>query len=697
MSGLKVWRIENFEEVPVEDERQFGKFYTGDSYIVLKKNVDKMGNTSYNIHMWIGSESTQDEFGACAMITTRMDDELGGLPVQYRETQGNESSTFLGYFKPAIHYKKGGVKSGFNHVKTNDYSDIKRLIWVRGRRQVTASEVEYDWSSLNQSDSFIFDMGIDIYVWNGPRANMFEKRQANLVARSIDDDERGGKATVHFVDNTRELVKFLGEEPESIPEGCPEKARSKRIVTSDGKVELYKVSDASGDVETTLVSDQVPFKQSMLDSGDVFLVSDTKGREIFVWKGKDASKEERKSAMKTAVGFISKFQLPSNTKITCMPDMGETALFKTLFKNWQDMDAQEGLGKTWSINKIAKVAKVEFDVNKLRDKPDLAAKYQLPNDGSGEIKVFRIENGETNEVEANGELYGGDCYIVAHTHEVEGTTLYYWIGNSATVDEVTALPILTVQMDQDLYGGMATQVRVTQGHEPPHFMLVFGEKPLMIHMGGTSREGGQSEPNAIRLIHVKQGVLGMCRMIEVGVDSSNLNSNDTFILIAHDQATCWIGKGACDAEKAWCEKMCEKMEKSHYTVVEEGSEDDAFWDALGGKKEYFDTPLSEEEGSLRLFECCDASGNFTVEEVVGDWTKSDLNEENVMLLDCWSAVYVWIGRNASTNERKKAVELAVKYINLDNTQRNAENTSIIRVNQEKEPVSFTGFFQGWST
>lgn len=39
--------------------------------------------------------------------------------------------------------------------------------------------------------------------------------------------------------------------------------------------------------------------------------------------------------------------------------------------------------------------------------------------------------------------------------------------------------------------------------------------------------------------------------------------------------------------------MCEKMEKSDYTVVEEGSEDDAFWDALGGKKEYFDTPLSE--------------------------------------------------------------------------------------------------------
>ena len=52
-----------------------------------------------------GNESSQDEYGACAMITTKMDDDMDGLPVQYRETQGNESSTFLGYFKPAIHYK----------------------------------------------------------------------------------------------------------------------------------------------------------------------------------------------------------------------------------------------------------------------------------------------------------------------------------------------------------------------------------------------------------------------------------------------------------------------------------------------------------------------------------------------------------------------------------------------------------------
>ena len=45
-----------------------------------------------------------------------------------------------------------------------------------------------------------------------------------------------------------------------------------------------------------------------------------------------------------------------------------------------------------------------------------------------------------------------------------------------------------------------------------------------------------------------------------------------------------------------------------------------------------------------MFECCDATGNFRVEEVVGDWSQEDLNQDNVMLLDAWTALYLWIGK-----------------------------------------------------
>lgn len=56
----------------------------------------------YNIHYWIGAESSQDEQGAAAVYAVQLDDFLGSNPIQYREVQHNESNTFCGYFKQGI-------------------------------------------------------------------------------------------------------------------------------------------------------------------------------------------------------------------------------------------------------------------------------------------------------------------------------------------------------------------------------------------------------------------------------------------------------------------------------------------------------------------------------------------------------------------------------------------------------------------
>ena len=58
-----------------------GSFYNGDSYIVLhtykKKDSDKL---HWDVHFWLGQNTTQDEAGTAAYKTVELDDLLGGEP-----------------------------------------------------------------------------------------------------------------------------------------------------------------------------------------------------------------------------------------------------------------------------------------------------------------------------------------------------------------------------------------------------------------------------------------------------------------------------------------------------------------------------------------------------------------------------------------------------------------------------------------
>ncbi|CAI9549185.1 unnamed protein product [Staurois parvus] len=44
------------------------------------------------------------------------------------------------------------------HVDTNTY-DVKRLLHVKGKRNVTATEWKLSWNSFNIGDVFLLDLG----------------------------------------------------------------------------------------------------------------------------------------------------------------------------------------------------------------------------------------------------------------------------------------------------------------------------------------------------------------------------------------------------------------------------------------------------------------------------------------------------------------------------------------------------------
>ncbi|CAN8218627.1 unnamed protein product [Coccothraustes coccothraustes] len=697
--GMQIWRIENMEMVPVPT-KSYGNFYEGDCYVLL--STRKSGSTfSYDIHYWLGKESSQDEQGAAAIYTTQMDDHLGSVAVQHREAQGHESETFRAYFKQGLIYKKGGVASGMKHVETNTYN-VQRLLHVKGKKNVVAGEVEMSWKSFNRGDVFLLDLGQLIVQWNGPESNRNERLRAMTLAKDIRDRERGGRAKVGVVDGEDEdaspglmkVLKHVLGEKRDIQPAIPDDKVDQKLKSS---LKLYHVSNASGNLVIQEVAIR-PLTQDMLLHEDCYIL-DQGGIKIFVWKGKNANKEEKQQAMSRALGFIKAKNYPDSTSVETENDGSESAVFRQLFQKWTVPNQSIGLGKTHTVGKVAKVEQVKFDATTLHAKPQMAAQQKMVDDGSGEVEVWRVENNELVPVEKKwlGHFYGGDCYLVLYTYFVGpkvNRIIYIWQGRQASADELAASAYQAVALDQK-YDNEPVQIRVTMGKEPAHLMAIFKGK-MVVYAGGTSRAGSTEPTPSTRLFQVHGTNEYNTKAFEVPVRASSLNSNDVFVLKTPSCCYLWYGKGCSGDEREMAKSVADIISKMEKPVVAEGQEPPEFWLALGGKSQYASNKrLQEENPSVppRLFECSNKTGTFLATEII-DFTQDDLEESDVYLLDTWDQVFLWIGKGANESEKEAAAVTAQEYLRSHPSGRDLD-TPIIVVKQGYEPPTFTGWFLAW--
>ncbi|XP_061074673.1 advillin [Conger conger] len=700
--GIIIWRIEKMELVQVP-QKSYGNFFEGDCYVLLSSN--KSGTMlSHHIHYWVGSQSSQDEQGAAALYTVQLDEHLGCAPVQHREVQNHESDLFRGYFKQGIIYKKGGVASGMRHTETNSY-DIKRLLHVKGKKRVTAMEVEMSWNSFCIGDVFLLDTGKLIVQWNGPESNRQERLKGMVLAKDIRDRERGGRAEIGVIEGDDEgsspklmemLTSSLGERTGELPRGTADEVADQE---QKAQLTLYHVSDADGQMKVTEIGTR-PLVQDLLNHDDCYFL-DQGGVKIFVWKGKKANKAERQAAMSRALEFMRMKNYPTTTNLEMVNDGGESALFKQLFQCWRVKEQTAGLGKTHTVGKVAKVSQEKFDISQIHAMPEMAAKERVVDDGSGELEVWRIEDLELAPVdpETYSYFYGGDCYLILYTYEVYSKKrylLYTWQGRHASQDEVAAMAFQAVAVDQR-HGGEPVQVRVTMGKEPRHFMSMFKGK-MVIYEGGTSRTGGSAEEPPVRLFQVSGSESCNTKAIEVPAQAASLNSNDIFLLHSNTATYIWCGKGSSGDERAMAKELSSAIGKGSEEIVPEGMEPTDFWSLLGGKTPYAnDKRLQQEvlDHQPRLFECSNKTGRFIVTEVT-QFTQDDLSEDDVMLLDTWDQIFLWIGSEAREDERKQALTTSQEYLRTHPGARDPD-TSIIILKQGFEPPTFTGWFSAWDS
>lgn len=285
---------------------------SGDSYIVLKTTLVEDALLR-DIFFWIGSDSSQDEYGVAAYKANELDDLFGDAPVQHRELEGYESALFMDCFPTGVKYLKGGVDSGFRAVDADAATVVipTRLFQVRKCQGEKPKSylVPLSSSSLNQGDAFVLDANTTVYTWYGDECSPFEKNKAIDIATSLVDSRTGQATLVQDVDDAAEAFwEALGGKGDI---AAADAVSDDHVMPQEHASKMYKLSDEDSQLSVTHIEEP---SESHLDSTAVCMMDI--GTEILVWIGSGASKREQSQAMSMVGTYLKNFNRQNNTGVT---------------------------------------------------------------------------------------------------------------------------------------------------------------------------------------------------------------------------------------------------------------------------------------------------------------------------------------------------------------------------------------------
>ena len=271
--GLYIWRVRNFKLEPIKLEN-YGIFYEGDSYVILSIQKTSANNLTYNIHFWLGNNTTPDEMGTAAYKTVELDTFLHGIAIQNREVQGNETSLFRSYFIQGITYKLGGIESGFKKVLAYDYSKYVPLLYRIKNTYVT--HVPLTLASINEDDVFILDNGLTINTYIGKNSSHVERLLCEYYTTTIKDSRKGCLVSDSSSIDVFKSINVLSNSQENISQ------KLYRITEEDNKINIIEIAGL--------------INKKSFDSNDAFLFCTS--HTTFIWIGKNSSYNELVNAWK---------------------------------------------------------------------------------------------------------------------------------------------------------------------------------------------------------------------------------------------------------------------------------------------------------------------------------------------------------------------------------------------------------------
>ncbi|GFP82043.1 villin-4 [Phtheirospermum japonicum] len=702
-AGIEIWRIENFHPVPVPNSSH-GKFFMGDSYIILKTTAQKNGSLHHDIHYWLGKDTSQDEAGTAAIKTVELDAALGSRAVQYREVQGHESEKFLSYFKPCIIPKEGGVASGFKHVEEEKHQT--RLYECKGKHVVHVKEVPFARSSLNHDDVFILDTEAKIFQFNGSNACIQERAKALEVVQYIKDTYHDGKCEIATIDDG----KLMADADTGEFWGCfggfaplPRKTNTDEAKSTDvTPSKLFRVENGEA---VPVEADS--WTRELLETNKCYILDC--GADVFVWVGRSTSVEDRKAASSTVDELMRNLDR-SKSRISRMIEGFETVKFRSYFESWPQSAnvavSADGRGKVAALLK-----RQGLNVKGLKEE----APKEEPQpyiDCAGDLQVWRVNDQEKVLLTESDQtkFYSGDCYIFQYSYSGEGREEFLigtWFGKqSVEEDRVTSTSLATKMVEALKF--IPTQARIYEGKEPIQFFAIF--QSFVVFKGGLSNgyrnyiaekelpDDTYTEDGLALFRSQGTGPENM-QAIQVEPVASSLNSSYCYILFSGSTVFTWLGNLTTTDDQELVERQLDIIKPNMQSKFQkEGAESEQFWELLGGKVEYSGEKIAKlAESDPHLFSCTLSKVIMQVTEVY-NYNQDDLMTEDIFILDCHSDIYVWVGQQVDSKNKLNALNLGEKFLEHDFLLEKLSNQAPIYVIMEgSEPAFFTRFFTWDST
>uniref|UniRef100_A0A8C6G3N0 Protein flightless-1 homolog n=1 Tax=Moschus moschiferus TaxID=68415 RepID=A0A8C6G3N0_MOSMO len=342
---------------------------------------------------------------------------------------------------------------------------------------------------------------------------------------------------------------------------------------------------------------------------------------------------------------------------------------------------------------------------------------QLPG-----LTIWQIENFVPVLVEEDlhGKFYEADCYIVLKTFLDDSGSLnweiYYWIGGEATLDKKACSAIHAVNL-RNYLGAECRTVREEMGDESEEFLQVFDNAISYIEGGTASGFYTVEDTHYVTRMYRVYGKKNI-KLEPVPLKGASLDPRFVFLLDRGLEIYVWRGSQATLSSTTKARLFAEKINKNErkgkaeILLLVQGQEPPEFWEALGGepseiKKHVPDDfwppqPKLYKVGlGLGYLELPQINYKLSVEHKKRPKVElmprmrllqSLLDTRSVYILDCWSDVFIWLGRKSPRLVRAAALKLGQELCGMLHRPRHA---MVSRSLEGTEAQVFKAKFKNW--